>query len=85
MEGDARSDGIAVGRGADETQSEPVVLILCEVDEEHGVVAEVVDDGFDAAVVEEIGDGEAAAGARVGKTRAGGLADVPELAVCPRL
>jgi hypothetical protein len=33
-----------------------VVLILCEVDEEHGPIAEIVDHGFEAAIVEEICD-----------------------------
>ncbi len=79
MDGDAGADGVAVGYGADEVQSEPMVLVFGEVDEEHGVVAEVVDDGFDASVVEEVGGGKAAAGTRVGQGGAGGFADVLEL------
>ena len=42
-------------------QAEPVVLILREVDEEHRTIAEVVDDGFEAPVVEQISDGQASA------------------------
>ena len=62
MEGDAGADGVAVGAGADQAQAEPVILVAGNVDEQHGVVAEVIDDCFKAAVVEEVGDGEAAAG-----------------------
>ena len=81
VEGHARSYGIAVGRCAHEMQTKPVVLILCEVDQKHGPIAEVVDHGFEPAVVEEICDGEATAGTWVGKSRTGRLADVAELAV----
>ena len=58
-----------------------MVGVAGQVDEEHGAVGEVVDDGFEASVVEEVGDGEAAAGARFGEGWAGGFADVFELAV----
>ncbi len=81
VKGHTRSYGVAVRRCADETQTEPVVLVFCEVDEEHGPIAEIVDHGFEPAIVEEIGDGEAAAGTRVGKARAGRLADIAELSV----
>ncbi len=46
-----------------------------------GVVGEVVDDGFEAAVVEEVGGGEAASGAGIGEGWAGGFADVFEFSV----
>jgi hypothetical protein len=59
-EGDAGSDGGAVGGGADEVDTEPMVLVAGEIDEEHRRVGEVIDDGRDAAVVEEVGCGEAA-------------------------
>ncbi len=58
-----------------------MVFVLREVDEEHGPVAEVIDHGFEAAVVEEICDSEAAAGARIGKPKAGCFADIAELPV----
>ncbi len=66
FQGCARSDGIAVRIGADEVQAKPVVVILGEVDQEHGSIAEVVDDGFETAIIEKIGDGESSTGAGIG-------------------
>ena len=73
------SDGVFVGLGVggDEVEAEPVVCGFRLVDEEHGAVGEVVDDGFEAAVVEEVGDGEAAAGGGFGEGGAGGLCLCP--------
>ncbi len=47
----------------------------------HGYITEVVDHGFKAAIVKQIGDCKATAGARISKTWAGYLADIAKLAV----
>ena len=55
-------------------QAEPVILVASEIDKEQGVVTEVIDDGFDAAIIEEVGSGETAAGTGFGEARARCLA-----------
>jgi hypothetical protein len=38
--------------------AEPVVLIGRFIDEQHGKIAEIVYNGFEATIVEQVGDGE---------------------------
>ena len=55
------SDGVAWAFGAaDEPQGDPVVFGLGDVAEEAWGGVEIVDDGIEVAVVEEVSDGEAA-------------------------
>src|SRR5882757_5970799 len=81
MKGYARAYGIAVRGSSDKMETEPVVLALCQIDEEHRAVAEIVDDCFDPSIIEEVGDSEASAGAGFSEAGTGGRADVFELAV----
>ena len=81
VENDAGSYGVAVGFGADQVDSEPMVVVLRLVYEEIWQVAEVIYDGFETAVVPEVGYGEAAAGGGTRQSGAGGFGDVGEFAV----
>lgn len=81
LKGYACAYGIAVRGSSDKMETKPVILVLCQIDEEHRAVAEIVDDCFDPSIIEEIGDGEASAGAGFGEAGTGSLADVFELAV----
>ncbi len=62
-----------------------MVFVLREVDEEHGPVAEVIDHGFEAAVVEEICDSEAALERGSASPRPDWFADIAELPVAKML
>ena len=58
-----------------------MVAVGSLIDQEHGTVAQIVDDGLHAAIVPKVGNREAAAGKRLAQARAGAFGDIAEAAV----